>query len=1107
MHAEGTKELSQQATARRQAKAKAKAKANAQAATGPGPATAVGVSVEEQQGDDQALVPPSAHVPEEAAHTLPDAAHSEPPAQVVAQSLVQQGQCAGIVEEQQEDGQALDSPSAHVPQEAAQTLPGAGNSEQPAQVVSQSSGHQCPYTGNEAPSKQQPLLCKYSHNCKYHTTSWGHLLKHVTGKQKWGGHGISATELKAMGHAAYVKGQPERRDAEAQRRRGRAKGKATSNTTPSAGAPRTGQEAAAQIDDMLSQMDNEAGEPGPSEAVTASASAPPGGNPHQGQVVQQRGRKRKATEAEFIAPTQVMVKLCYVRCSLYGEPIEPFTCLGLAQQADLCNLDEEEVAQTSATAHASPLADEHAEDDYEQPPPLVTLADELAEDEDDQPPPLVHLAPDDEHLPTAYELELAAALPPTPATTHQDALAPPTAPQAVPTLGVGAELANQLSSIASKLEKIEKATVVDPKEHLEGIPHLVLKEKYKVEPAPKAKGEYQCGRASWPPHLKRDVVHLPEFWRWLADERNKKGSNLHRKYQAVCRFLGMLTYGPGAQPKPCPDKTSLEALLGVQIHNVHKESWKIPLMALKFDWVDEFMEGLVLYADYHLEQFAQHIEFGVPGHWKQYQTILENFKKSLKGGHWRRCQDEKAKRHNKKQREDLRRYQKFAPKEVRQEAVFASYLVTKAIHKRWRGEGVPPRKVWARLNSECVGPLYNVTHGGRCHEYEIAEKDYLGGKVRERSTYMECPIHKVWRSYGDLAKYLPPPLLEQWALYDELERPADCTTFFVPGRPGAPHMSLPSALRSWTKHRIDKKYTQATVNDYRKYDHVELIKLTKNEEKCKEVLAKIDAHGKAVMEKHYLLRSPEDDARLAKLVAEQVHGDLARFPTDEDLEEAMGKGDELAQLLREIIGGQTDPGLEEEEPSDEFGADEEEMSWWKFGAFFGLHDPGQLTIGGDTEQQQLPLQDAPPVGSSAASSSAGPQTVVAQPADTTVAASSPTGPQGLFGTASSAQGLKRQSPPENEGEPPSHRPPAKHKSNRSSTGLKQFMQCMLAEWQREHKQSQSAMPALMPWFTALRDKCINEAGMSPTTCEDVCKSYLAGYLRDNFGKVDRIKKW
>lgn len=411
-----------------------------------------------------------------------------------------------------------------------------------------------------------------------------------------------------------------------------------------------------------------------------------------------------------------------------------------------------------------------------------------------------------------------------------------------------------LQNMGKQLESLQARVLADPKAWMKTVPHLAIKAKFVAHPGPPAKGEGLCTKALWPKEFKKDFVQLHEFWEHLGDVMNKKKTNLEEPYRCVGRAMAMLEETPGPQPPDMPGTGDLRFLVGMWLSRAHEQLMGLSLMSPKYTWAMSTMEGLVLYCQYHLKAMTVKKLHGEEGFWGEYSEALTLMVAELQGGHWKRCHDQLLLNHNRKMREDLAKLKKFPPLEERRAAVLKSFLTIKCVARRWAGQPSMPRRLWGLLNANAVGSLYNCTHGGRKLEWELALRTRVAQMVLDQVHWLVCEQHKGWKTYGDLAKWVPQCLLEMFACYDTCPRPEGVTTFFVPAVAGAPRVSFTSALRAWSKRHLDKKHTWPTVNDYRKYSHKVLMKLTESEEKLKEVMVVVDAHGKWTQDKHYILK-------------------------------------------------------------------------------------------------------------------------------------------------------------------------------------------------------------------------------------------------------------
>lgn len=249
------------------------------------------------------------------------------------------------------------------------------------------------------------------------------------------------------------------------------------------------------------------------------------------------------------------------------------------------------------------------------------------------------------------------------------------------------------------------------------------------------------------------------------------------------------------------------------------------------------------------------------------------------------------------------------------------------------------------------------TFGGRKKEWEIMTYAHCKGQLDANLNHVICSNHKTAPTYGDLAKLLTPGVFKSFQCYsDDLPRPADCETFLVPATPNAPKVCLSSCLRTFCRKNVPRNKAMPKVNLMRKLFHKQLMKLTETREGLKSVMKIIDAHSESVQEKHYCLREPEEDVKLAQHLVDAVLGATVPWPSEAEVDAfEQEQGDELAKILEGIIDEHNEGNNEEED-----GDDEEEMLSWKNGFAFGVIVPGMdLAPLGDEVAggSALPLRD------------------------------------------------------------------------------------------------------------------------------------------------------
>ena len=107
--------------------------------------------------------------------------------------------------------------------------------------------------------------------------------------------------------------------------------------------------------------------------------------------------------------------------------------------------------------------------------------------------------------------------------------------------------------------------------------------------------------------------------------------------------------------------------------------------------------------------------------------------------------------------------------------------------------------------------------------------------------------------------------------YLALPRPSSdvCRFFLFTTKLTTECVSVPKCIKAFGIRMIRGSIIP-TVNQVRKYFHKQLMALTKDEESLKDMMRILDAHGRKIQDKHYIIKTPEDDLALAKALVEKV---------------------------------------------------------------------------------------------------------------------------------------------------------------------------------------------------------------------------------------------
>ena len=307
----------------------------------------------------------------------------------------------------------------------------------------------------------------------------------------------------------------------------------------------------------------------------------------------------------------------------------------------------------------------------------------------------------------------------------------------------------------------------------------------------------------------------------------------------------------------------------------------------------------------------------------------------------------------------------------------------------------------------------------------------------------------------------------------------------------------------------------------------------------------IDKHSVGVMDKHYILKDPEDDVALAKALVEKIFGDTVEWPSNAKIEstrleaptwytKVMGlvKGTDDEEALDDgviVVAGHAS----DDEPEDE--EDDVQLQDWDHGNIFGILGPGQLEViplmddpefahvDPNGSQQLLPLPSIPQfpglgeIPSSAPSSSkrSAPQELDVQASKKTKVidqnlASFPDASANKATKASKQEPAKQLAIANKasnlyaEYAPPA-RGPGYTKRNKVADVAHAWMVDKLQKWQALENKKEYERPNDKNWYLDARIECIKAGFLTRDHSEDVVRSYLKSYVH-NLLKKPEYKK-
>ena len=578
---------------------------------------------------------------------------------------------------------------------------------------------------------------------------------------------------------------------------------------------------------------------------------------------------------------------------------------------------------------------------------------------------------------SAYQIATAdlwagTALASQPASSSQVAIADPTAGH----FGAVVPLVKEMHSIMLRKQDAENWAL-----HMPGVE---VKHSMLTMQGPLKKGEGNVLRAEFPVQA-RNLPAVPAFDEYLKVQLAKDKSQRHSLYLGAMRFLAFLD----VTPQPSYEEYNLasaEAMVGLYKSGKVGELCNAPLLAPKYTWTRTMLNGATQYVKWHKHK-ATRAMLDDPQHpCSNYSTVLEQLVSELNAGHMKRCLAAYHESISAKVEEDREALRQMPAVSVLQEAVQHGYMVLIWVADQFGHAAKLPPRVLSIVNACMAGAIAFDTFAGRKGEWESLDWSYVNAHVlQQKNHYVICKRHKTFKTYGELCKRLTPGLFKAFEVYSTYPRPAGCKTFLVPINRSTEKVSLPHALRCFCKLFFPADAFQPWYNLVRKWFHTILMRLTADEQKLKQLMKKLDAHSMNIQEKHYIIRTAEDDTKLADALIEAILVKPVKWPNWQDTAAYMDLIGDItgpdAKLLGEAMPDGAEPGQGIE--------DEDDMVWWEFGTMFGIQMPDVISNAIEDQSQACDLLPLPGV----------PMAKLEQPAGDQQQASGSTGAGQMVATA------------------------------------------------------------------------------------------------------------
>jgi hypothetical protein len=450
-------------------------------------------------------------------------------------------------------------------------------------------------------------------------------------------------------------------------------------------------------------------------------------------------------------------------------------------------------------------------------------------------------------------------------------------------LGGGASVTSAGAALGSVPQPAPTEPPLDPSDWTSTLPVVSVKAMYKdvVPPAPSSFGTRASG---WPVPFNDFTIELPDFRKFLANEKAIAKVAQSDCFRGLTRFWHMLQTPDGKDLDECMIADP-KLLASLYVGDVHKAVFELKLLSPEYSWTRKVIEALKHFCAWQKGIAAKRQLISSDPSWLKVSTAIDQLTDALKGG------IAKAALANIKSRAQQRRVgdaEKLAafPSVVDMKAATLKAMHTLSYISSMYAESVcMPREVQSAATAAMVGILYLNGFGGRKLEWELMTRKHVLDQMDAGLDFVLCPKHKTSHIYGTLAKWLAPGTVHALRAYLRLPRKITTLTLLSPCDDGIDTIDLSYYFRKFCSTYFKSSCAHPTVNLMRKYYHTELARMTKSEDTLLQIFKAIDAHSAEVAKRHYILKTPSDDAKLAKALVYSLLGKPVMWPTSMELTE------------------------------------------------------------------------------------------------------------------------------------------------------------------------------------------------------------------------------
>jgi hypothetical protein len=205
----------------------------------------------------------------------------------------------------------------------------------------------------------------------------------------------------------------------------------------------------------------------------------------------------------------------------------------------------------------------------------------------------------------------------------------------------------------------------------------------------------------------------------------------------------------------------------------------------------------------------------------------------------------------------------MAPPEVTKKAVKQAMVDLHTIHREFKDRTTMPPRPKQIANQNMVGIIYNNQMGGRNQQWEQMTMEECKKGLDVGKGFVESDNFKTKKVYGTMGIDISPGTETALRLYFSL--PGKRTHLALePALPKTKNVAVAKNLQLWHRRKLGD-YTAMTTTLFRKNLHTAVAD-PQAQEKCMELLCRVDTHRVSTGKAHYVVSNPQKDAETSRLI-------------------------------------------------------------------------------------------------------------------------------------------------------------------------------------------------------------------------------------------------